>query len=199
MTCDGHMIADCPRMAKVSNNRMANTNGLPVSGFSTTCQRKKRSEMTAVTMRIPNKTTTTVSAVLASLPKGATFYCRVRAVTVAGRGNFSSVIGPLTVQGLSTAPRDLALISGRDSSGLFVSASWNLPRRYRQTPSRVWVAGDRSGVCCSSWTASFITLSWWYHHDTILGQCRVMSKIPNFECTQLLIYKEFFRSDWFTQ
>jgi hypothetical protein len=82
------------------------------------------SEFTSV---YTNRTTTTVSAVLASLPKGATFYCRVRAVTVAGRGNFSSVIGPLTVQGLSTAPRDLALISGRDSSGLFVSASWNLP------------------------------------------------------------------------
>ena len=74
-----------------------------------------------------NTTVMTTSAVISGQKRGATIYSRVRAVTLAGPGNFSSVCGPVTVCGLSAEPSNLSMVTGKDSSGLYVSATWSVP------------------------------------------------------------------------
>ncbi len=64
---------------------------------------------------------------VAAPTKGANYYCRVRAVTTVGRGEFS-VYGPVISNSTPSAPSTISLVAGEDSNGnLFLATTWSIP------------------------------------------------------------------------
>ena len=67
------------------------------------------------------------STQIQGLIKGRSYYCRIRALTAAGAGDFSDIVGPQTALGLPVPPVILSSMSGRGTSGLYVQLTWQLP------------------------------------------------------------------------
>ena len=82
----------------------------------------------AMLVSVSNISSSQLSAALTGLSKGKTYFCRLRAFTLAGAGNYSQFAGPQTVLGLPSAPTIISSTSGRETTGLRISVTWQLPQ-----------------------------------------------------------------------
>jgi hypothetical protein len=76
---------------------------------------------------ISNVSGTQLTASLQGLTIGRSYFCRVRAVTAAGEGNYSQISGPQLLLGPPSQPVIMSSSSARDSNGMRLTVTWQLP------------------------------------------------------------------------